>query len=293
MKTLLEKVTRTDSEAKKQAKALGLKYHGFGYWGTKERVTHKTSNGRLYALPTSKTFDVPLRFKYDNSKYNAYMSSIPATTNAEFHKYRSGLLRWQLSDEEHKEILKYLNSSSGLNGFLSEPAYRKSLYKLPGKVEELQKRVDTMDAIMKKSTLEDDVTLYRGVFGTSAQEFIKKALADEEEIINTPCYLSTSMSPGVAHGFEDYNNPIMMIIKAKRGQNALTVTPELLKIPSETTDDERGYYKDVSEKEHEVILPRNTRLRIVRVEERSKTSKEITHRPKEVKKVIRIIMEIV
>jgi hypothetical protein len=290
MNKLLEKFTRSDSEAKKQAKMLGLKYHGFGYWGTPERVTHKTVNGLLHALPTSKTFEAPPRYKYDNSAYNRYMGKIPSTTHAGFHKEKSALLRGQLTDEEHNEILEYLNSSSQLNGFLGEPAYRKTLLSFPDKIKKLMQKTDTIDGIMKKSKLEEDITLYRGIFGTSAREFIQKAIADGKEIISSPCYMSTSMSPGVAHGFEDYGNPIMLIIKAKKGQNALVITPDLLRIPSETSDEQRSFYNDVSEKEHEIILPRNTKLRVIRVEERTKPAKGKYVRET---KVTRIVMEIV
>lgn len=291
MKSILEKITHSDSEAKKQAKMLGLKYHGFGYWGTPERVTHKTINGLLHQLPTSKTFDAPPRYKYDNSAYKSYVTKIPSTTHAGFHKEKSALLRSQLTDEEHKEILKYLNSSSGLNGFLGEPAYRKTLLSFPDKIKELMKRTDTMDSIMKKSKLEEDITLYRGIFGAAARDTIRKSIADaDKEIISTPCYMSTSMSPDVAHGFEDYSDPIMLIIKAKKGQNALVITSDLLKIPSETSQGDRDFYNDVSEKEHEVILPRNTKFRVIRIEERQKPSKsKYQHETK----VTRIIVEIV
>lgn len=244
---------KSGASAKERAKAMGLEYYGFGYWGRNDKVLYHTEGGELKPV-NSKHYVVTAKTSHANkpgkSRYGTSIYKIPSSTNHDAFLKHAAEVEKKLSAKEKMVLSDYIGSSSGINGQLVDMA--KGRFHADDVWNDFTPEIVHMDNIMKKSVVPTDTVVYRGIPSQS----IAKKMAEElknTNLIHMPTFLSTSFSPDAAQGFQHMNN--YMIIKVPEGANALPV--------HYAGGKRKGFAT-----EYEVILPRDSVLKLVRVDKR-------------------------
>jgi hypothetical protein len=127
--------------------------------------------------------------------------------------------------------------------------------------EYLFEYIDSMDSAFKKSTVSEDMTVYRGLYPSeSLYNLISSYKVGES--FNEPAFVSVSADPKVARKFAnltedgykkvDERKPVLFKIKIKAGQPALKV---------------KDYIEEGTEvlNEQEILLDRNSKFKVVNI----------------------------
>jgi hypothetical protein len=125
--------------------------------------------------------------------------------------------------------------------------------------EYLFEYIDSMDSVFRKSTVSEDMTVYRGLYPSeSLYNLISSYKVGES--FNEPAFVSVSADPKVARKFAnlteggykkvDERKPVLFKIKIKAGQPALKV---------------KDYIEEDTEvlNEQEILLDRNSKFKVV------------------------------
>ena len=247
---------KTGTEARDKARQMGLEYYGFGYWGRNDKVLYHTEGGELKPV-NSKHYVVTAQKKHAHksqpSKDSYNYKAVPSTTPYDKLYSHAAKVEKSLTKKEKYSLDEYVNSSSGINAQLAQgnkPDWN-----------DWSSDIKNLDNIMKKSKMPEDVTVYRGIPSINlARKMIEEL--KKSNFIHIPTFMSTSFSPDAARGFQSYNN--YMVIKISAGSSAL---------PVHYSDDRSGF-----EGEYEVILPRDSVLKLVRVEKRKGMGADANYR---------------
>ena len=247
---------KSGTEARDKARQMGLEYYGFGYWGRNDKVLYHTEGGELKPV-NSKHYVVTAQKKHTHksqpSKEGYNYKPIPSTTPYDKLYSHAAKVEKSLTKKEKYSLDEYVNSSSGINAQLAQgnkPDWN-----------DWSSDIKNLDNIMKKSKMPEDVTVYRGIPSINlARKMIEEL--KKSNFIHIPTFMSTSFSPDAARGFQSYNN--YMVIKISAGSSALPVH----------YSDERYSF----EGEYEVILPRDSVLKLVRVEKRKGMGADANYR---------------
>jgi hypothetical protein len=286
----LDEKAPNKGRAAQEAKALGLEYYGFGRYGKDRQVTHMVAVGdNLVAVSKPHEAEVNTKARREankevsqktagNERYNKAQSVQGTFDLEELHaKQKKAFLelnkkRWGFDDAAAKNFPIKLTSNEEDEDYDWEydknklyvgtalEYYRSYGYK---KINEFltgvkdQKIVDRstiakinlLDELMKHTELPHDMILYRGVHRFRALEKLKVG-----GVLENSSFISTSIDPMVAANF---NSEHVFVIRVHKGT--------------------KGFYMNAFNAfdhadEHEVLLPRNTRFRVIRIEERETKS---------------------
>jgi hypothetical protein len=151
-----------------------------------------------------------------------------------------------LTKEDIEVVSDYQGSGYAvMNGSLR----REAVNPVPPKVQD---KVDKLDAVLAKTTLDQDTVVYRGLTSSSIAHSASKL---KGSVIEDPAFISTSKSLSVANQFAQSSSlqreqmPILMEIRLPKGTHALDLAK---KVPS-----------PMSDREQEVLMPRRTRLKVL------------------------------
>jgi hypothetical protein len=126
-----------------------------------------------------------------------------------------------------------------------------------------------LDAAIARSELSDNATLYRGV--AIPTETFKKDYVAGNIVQGSPGYVSTSARKDVAERFiQDYQKgetPVFMEFRVPQGRSALHLE----------TDEVAA--AELGGPQHEVLLPRNSKFKIISVQERPGGSHHVLLEP--------------
>lgn len=244
---------KSGTSARDRAKSMGLEYYGFGYWGRNDKVLYHTEGGELKPVD-SKHYVVTAQKKHNNqavTKKGMFSSvyKVPSTTDhATFLKHAAEVEK-SLKPKERMALEDYVSNSSGINGQLVDMA--KGTFDKDDTWNDFTPEITHLDNVMKKSVMPTDTVVYRGI---PSRSIAKKMIEElkKTNLIHMPTFVSTSFSPDSARGFQYQDN--YMIIKIPEGANALPI--------------HYGKTKKSFESEFEVVLPRDSVLKLVRVEKR-------------------------
>jgi hypothetical protein len=146
-----------------------------------------------------------------------------------------------LTDAEKGALTGYSSSggNSIVNSFLRRPDQP-----WPARTRDNAERITSLiDTAMGKSTLKESVTLYRGMLMTPRLAEALEGRLVPGAMIEDKAFASTSIFPG-----SSFNQTMNFVIKAKKGSRALPV-----------------YHISGNRMEYEVLLPRNSRFRVLSV----------------------------
>ena len=122
-----------------------------------------------------------------------------------------------------------------------------------------------IDAAIGKSELADNATLYRGV--AIPTEIFEKNYKTGSIIEGSPGYVSTSARKDVAERFiEDYQRgetPVFMEMRVPRGQSAMHLETDPVA------------EAELGGPQHEVLLPRGSKFKVVSIQERPNGSQHV------------------
>lgn len=106
-------------------------------------------------------------------------------------------------------------------------------------------KVKALDSAIAKSTLEKDLTLYRGIPASAAKSMFPGGVVQTGQVVSDKGFSSTSLRQEVAHNF---SKGVVLHINAPKGSKALDVR-----------------HLSQHSGEDEVVLPRDAKLRVVGV----------------------------
>lgn len=253
-----------DHAARDAAHKMGLEYYGFGYWGRNDKVLYKTEFNKLVPVD-SKHYLVTTHARKEHPKHTSWDTD-QISKLVDYKKILSdaGIVVKKLTPDEKQSVEDYVEDSSSINLYLNLDANkRKNMDKKPswhnenwdGRWISPAEQITHLDSAIAKYTTSGSLTVYRGL-GPQLAKKIEEELKTKN-LIRINNYLSTSVSPRIANTF----GSSMMIILIPSGSNVLPVTNKGTSVGGLGNNEKY-------EGEKEIILPRDSTLRLVRIENR-------------------------
>ena len=207
---------------------------------------HSMSNlVRVGQMPTDTVqtdFIEKLMFETEHTEYRELEGQEYVRFRANFEKYKKSL-----PPDEYEALLRYTDANyRGINGYLQVG----NIDMMPeggGSLDDVKRWIDSLDNMVAKQTFDEDKVIYRGIAQDIADEFVDNGTMQYNG------FTSVTDSYSIAADFSSIQNKYskldsgrrdVMIIKGKKGQQAF----------------------DVGEGANEYILKRNTKFKILKVE---------------------------
>ena len=194
-------------------------------------------------------------------EFKDFSASVDATPKQKV-KSRKGMDKWgkqnfepaktAFTQKEYDSVIEYKR-----DGYVDVNNYlRKGTKGSPKQFEDTKRIVNELDAVMNKSVLPDDVTVFRGL---ANDDFGKNAVG---KVFEENGFMSTTLDRETASAGFTGDKGALLEIKVPKGYNGSWL-------------DDSGIRKDTGLKEWEILLKRDTKYKIVGKEKVGKLTKYI------------------